>query len=238
MRTKTKLSLAGLFAAVAMAAVPAGASATTGTFTSGGPSPIPDNSLSLTPVTVSGLPGLITDVNVTVNDLSHTSDGSDIDLLLRNPNGGSVILLSDAGGADQALTPSDFTFDDAAAGTAPNSGALSGGMFKPTNIDGGDSPDTFTGAPAGPYGATLAALNGSNANAVWELYARDDTADLGAGGFVNYSVTVTTQAQSDPPAGPKPKKAKKKKKCKPKKGKGTVGKKPKKCKKKKGKPHQ
>lgn len=236
MRTKMKLSLAGLVAAVAMAAVPAGASATTGTFTSGGPTPIPDNSLTLVPVTVSGLPGVITDVNVTVNEITH-SDGSDIDLLLRNPNGGSVVLLSDAGGTNQAASLASMTFDDAAASLAPSSGILSGGTFKPTDYDGGDTPDPFAGAPAGPYGATLAALNGFNANATWELYARDDTAgDLG--GFNNYSVTVTTNAASDPPAGPKPKKAKKKKKCKPKKGKGTVGKKPKKCKKKKGKPHQ
>ena len=234
MRTKTKLSLAGLIAAVAMAAVPAGASATTGTFTSG-PGTIPDNSTSLVPVTVSGLPGVITDVNVTVTEMSHIADGSDIDLLLRNPNGGSVILLSDAGGADQALTPSNFTFDDAAASLAPSTGALSGGTFKPTNYVGAaPEPDTFGGAPAGPYGSTLAALNGVNANAVWELYARDDTADSG-GSFANYSVTVTTNSSGTPTVGPKPKKAKKKKKCKPKK---KASQKPKKCKPKKGKPHQ
>ena len=234
MRTRTKLWLAGLTAALVAVIAPVSASATTGTFTSG-PGTIPDNSVSLTPVTVSGLPGVITDVNVTVNDLSHIVDGSDIDLLLRNPNGGSVILLSDAGLANQAVTPSDFTFDDAAASLAPSSEALSGGTFKPTNYVGAaPEPDTFGGAPAGPYGSTLAALNGVNANAVWELYAVDDTADSG-GAFANYAVTVTTNASGTPKTGPKPKKAKKKKKCKPKK---KATQKPKKCKKKKGKPHQ
>jgi len=233
MRNRTKLWLAGFTAALVAVIAPVSASATTGTFTSG-PGTIPDNSTSLVPVTVSGLPGVITDVNVTVNEMAHISDGSDIDLLLRNPNGGSVILLSDAGGADQPLTPSNFTFDDAAAGLVPNSGALSGGTFKPTNYVGADEPDVFGGAPAGPYGSTLAALNGVNANAVWELYAHDDTADSG-GGFANYAVTVTTNSEGTPTVGPKPKKAKKKKKCKKKK---KATQKPKKCKKKKGKPHQ
>jgi subtilisin-like proprotein convertase family protein len=238
MRIRTKLWLAGLATAVVAVVVPASASATTATFTSAGPATvIPDNGTVAVPVTVSGLPGVITDVNATVNEITH-SDGSDLDLLLVNPNGGSVVLLSDAGGIDQAASLASPTFDDSAASMAPSSGILSSGPYKPTNYDGGDM-EIWTGAPAGPYGATLAALNGVNPNAVWNLYVRDDNAG-DTGGFANYSVTVTSNAQGTPTTGPKPKKNKKKaKKCKKKKGKGKgVSKHPKKCKKKKGKPHQ
>src|SRR5262245_26850305 len=45
------------------------------------------------PISVTGLSGTITDVNVTLHDVSH-SFADDLDILLVGPTGASVILVS------------------------------------------------------------------------------------------------------------------------------------------------
>ena len=78
--------------------------------------------------------------------------------------------------------------------SALSTSSLVSGTFRPTNLaDGSTGGDNFPSpAPVGPFGSTLATLNGTGANGTWSLYVFDDgVGDLGsiAGGW---SLTITT----------------------------------------------
>jgi carboxypeptidase T len=114
--------------------------------------------------------GTILDVNVTLNDVSHTYP-DDVDILLVGPAGQSVILMSDAGGSND-VTDVDLTFDDEATATLPDSAQIVTGSYDPTNYLTGD---TFPApAPGGPYGTTMSVFDGTNPNGNWSLYVVDD----------------------------------------------------------------
>ena len=149
--------------------IPAGQPATT----SGIANPYPSV------VNVSGTSGVVLDVNVILHGLSHTWP-DDIDVLLVAPDLTSAVIMSDAGGATDALNLT-ITLDDQAAAPLPNSDALASGSYRPANH--GNTDDTFP-APAptpGPV-STLATFDGTRANGVWQLYVVDDE-DLDTGQF-------------------------------------------------------
>ena len=131
---------------------------------SGVASPYPSN------ISVSGMPGTVADVNVSLFGLEHARP-DDIDILLVGPAGQKMILLSDVGGTN-GIPGVDLVLDDEAANFLPDSGQLTSGTFKPTNIGTGD---TFASpAPAGPYGSLLSDFDGTNPNGTWRLYVVDD----------------------------------------------------------------
>ena len=138
-------------------------------------------------LTVSGLSGTITDVNVRMNDLTHTYI-DDLEALLVSPSGEKVILFGDAGGPFGAnhLT---FTLDDSAGTAIPNNTQLQSQSYQPASYAslGGLNPP----APAAPYASTLAEFNGIDPNGLWQLFLGDDAmADSGTlGGF---TLIVTT----------------------------------------------
>ncbi|TMQ18551.1 MAG: hypothetical protein E6J91_07705 [Deltaproteobacteria bacterium] len=147
-------------------------------------------------INVSGVPGTVRAVCVTLNGLFHTFP-SDIDILLVGPHGQQVILLSDAGGGTDAVGLT-ITFDDAAAAIAP--ATLVSGTFRPTNIGGGD---IFPGAPPGAPAAALAAFAGTDPNGAWRLFVVDD-AGIDAGRIAGgWSLTIDTEFPVcvAPPAG-------------------------------------
>ena len=65
------------------------------------------------PITVTGLPSRVTDVNVTLGGLTHTFPG-DLDFLLVGPGGQQATIMSDAGGSS-GIDLVDLTLDDEAA---------------------------------------------------------------------------------------------------------------------------
>jgi len=158
---------------------------------------IPNNPGVISPypstISVSGLAGLVTDVDVTLFSISH-SRPDDLDILLVGPGGQTVIILSDACGN---VNPGgvSYTFSDQAASllgnTDPNVNCITTGTYQPVNYDAGD---TF-GAPApGPaYGTALSNFNGTNPNGTWSLYVVDDitTGSIGTIGG-GWSLTITT----------------------------------------------
>jgi subtilisin-like proprotein convertase family protein len=157
-------------------------------FTSGPATPYPSN------ITVSGLTGTISNVSVTLNNLTHTFP-DDLDVLLVGPNGQSVLLMSDAGGSDNA-SGINLTFNDSAA-PIPDQVALSSGAYSPGNY--GGSGDAFP-APApvnlSPDPQRLAVFNGTTPNGTWSLYIVDDgDSDVGSiqGGW---SISITTSLPS------------------------------------------
>jgi uncharacterized repeat protein (TIGR01451 family) len=157
---------------------------------------------------VSGLSGLITDVNVVLNDVTHARP-KDLDFLLVGPAGQTLIIVSDVGDPLAAVTNVDITLDDAAAAALPDTGTIISGTYKPTNHGVGDSwPGAGAPAalgrslppPAVPYGdpapagtATLAgAFNGADPNGAWRLYVFDDVLGGGAGTIGSWSLVFTT----------------------------------------------
>ena len=142
-------------------------------------------------INVTGLTGLITDVDVTLYGLTH-SFPKDLDILLVGPGGQNVMLMSDIG--SHAVSDINLIFDDSAG--AFLSSTISSGTFKPT--DGGGT-DTFPSpAPADPYGSLLSVFNGlggSNANGYWNLFIFDDKstgAHRDPGAIYGWSLDIET----------------------------------------------
>ncbi|MDW4571735.1 Ig-like domain repeat protein [Microbacterium sp. M3] len=144
-------------------------------------------------ITVAGMNGAVTKVQVVFHDLSHASLG-DVDAMVVAPTGANLVVLSDADQPSGSLTFSTnatLTFDDAAAGGVPT-GNVPTGTYRPTN---GSGPDSFPApAPSPSAQTTLAgAFTGINPNGTWQLFIVDDaTGDLGqmAGGW---SLVITTE---------------------------------------------
>jgi subtilisin-like proprotein convertase family protein len=151
-------------------------------------SPYPSN------ITVSGLTGTISDVNVTLTGVTHPFEG-DIEALLVAPDGTNLVVLSDAGTG--ALSNATVTFDDAAAGQPPQNIAWTAGTYKPVNYTELSGADTFPApAPAPSGNTTLGAFNGISPNGTWSLYLTDDAcADAGSisGGW-NLDITAANLA--------------------------------------------
>ena len=127
---------------------------------------------------VSGLTGTVFQVTVTLRNLTH-SFPDDLDVLLVGPDGRSVILMSEVGGA-VPVPNATITLADTAEFSLPNAGSLFNQSYRPSNYS--DGPDYFPPpAPAGPYGAVLAVFRGADPNGTWSLYAVDDSiGDVGA----------------------------------------------------------
>jgi uncharacterized repeat protein (TIGR01451 family) len=139
------------------------------------------------PITVSGVTGLVGKVTVTLSNLNHTFP-HDLNFLLVGPNGANALLMSHVAYGSSASAV-DLTFDDSAPSALPASGGITSGAWKPSAYS---PPPTFTNpAPAGPYNSVLSVFNGPMTNGDWFLYANDDSAgDFGAvvGGW---SLTLT-----------------------------------------------
>ncbi|MEP7149472.1 MAG: VCBS repeat-containing protein, partial [Acidobacteriota bacterium] len=133
-------------------------------------------------VAVGALSGNVVKVTVKLNNFNHTFP-DDVDILLVGPGGQNAIIMSDVGGATDAVNVT-LTLDDAALSILPDIGPLISGTFRPTNFGNGD---TFPGpAPAPSGGSALSVFNGTNPNGTWSLYVVDDqSTDLGnlAGGW-------------------------------------------------------
>jgi subtilisin-like proprotein convertase family protein len=140
------------------------------------PKAIADMQTTVSTLTVSGLAGPITDVDVQV-DITHTWD-ADLDVYLISPSGTRVELFTDVGGSGDNF--SDTILDDQAgvgiaSGVAPFSGSY--------------RPEGF-----------LSALTGENPNGTWRLEITDD-AGGDTGTLNHWALRITAgvvQSQSVP----------------------------------------
>jgi subtilisin-like proprotein convertase family protein len=119
---------------------------------------------------------LITDINIRLVGLSHTYP-DDLDIVLEHePSGITVLIMSDACGADD-LNNATILFDDESPdGLLPDFGCSSAsGVFyhrQPTNYGAGDSLPAP--APTSGYGSTLSVFDGITPNGWWRLWVFDD----------------------------------------------------------------
>ncbi|MDB6124366.1 MAG: hypothetical protein JWQ71_3359, partial [Pedosphaera sp.] len=149
--------------------------------TKGNASPYPST------IAVTGVTGTVNKVTVTLRGLGHTFP-SDVEALLVGPAGQTVLLMADVGSGDD-ISGVNLTFDDAA--SAPLTAAtIVSGTYQPMS---GTQSTSFTSpAPASPYGATLAAYNGINANGTWSLYVDDDASTDTGSMAQGWSLSIST----------------------------------------------
>lgn len=142
-----------------------------------GPPGLPSNYPSV--ITVSGVAGTVSFVNVTLTTLTHAFP-SDLDILLVGPTGARSILISD--GIDtQQVNQRTYTFSMAAPTALPQSGGALSGAYRPANYSGSAAiepggVDAFPGPGPGTlnYLADLSVFNGTFPNGNWSLYVVDD----------------------------------------------------------------
>ncbi|HIG76180.1 MAG TPA: T9SS type A sorting domain-containing protein [Bacteroidetes bacterium] len=154
--------------------------------TSGAPDPYP------TTITVSGLAGAITDVDVSIAGLSHSNPG-DLDVFVEAPNADNVWLFSDQANGTPA-TDVDVVFDDQTPGQPPIpfSGPLTSGSYIPANV--GSTSDAFDAPAPTPSGSVrLSDFNGDDPNGTWTLWS-DDDATNNTGEYDEWCVIITTDA--------------------------------------------
>ncbi len=148
-------------------------------------------------ITVSGMSGTISDVNVTLSGINHPFQG-DLEVLLVGPAGGAqnLVLLSDAGTG--AFSNATVTFDDAAAAAPPQNTAWPAGTYKPVNYTELNAESFPSPAPTPSANATLAAFNGASPNGTWSLYVVDDACpDAGSiGGGWSLDITTVSAAST------------------------------------------
>jgi Ca2+-binding RTX toxin-like protein len=125
---------------------------------------------------VSGVPGSVTKLTVTLQGVTSLQSGADIDALVVAPNGQNVMVMSDA--CPGVFSNLDLTFDDAATAVLGdvNPPPCTSGTYRPTNISTGNDDNLPPPAPAGPFGLTIAPLTVGTVNGVWSLYTQDDAA--------------------------------------------------------------
>ena len=140
------------------------------------------------PIAVGGVFSTVTKVTVRLAGLSHASP-DDLDVLLVNPTGQKIILMSDSGGTN-AISNVNLVFDGTVTSTVPDTALITSGTYAPTNY--GNNDIFSSPAPGAPHNASLATLNNLNPNGTWYLYVMDDNA--GSTGFLaqGWSLTLST----------------------------------------------
>jgi subtilisin-like proprotein convertase family protein len=145
-------------------------------------------------ITVAGLAGTITDLTVTLHDMSHTYPG-DVDMLLVGPTGQGVVLFSMVAVGLYPMSDVTFSLSDDAYYPLPCCSDLPAGTYKPTDnaSDHTNAPHIFPApAPTAPFATTLGAFNGSSPNGTWSLYVLDtqspDAGEITGG----WSMAITT----------------------------------------------
>ncbi len=169
--------------------------------------PVPA-SLYPSPITVSGMSGVITSVSVTIHGLTHAVS-SEVAFILQAPNGRSIMLQSSVGLNAPTNDVTNYTYTISDAGTALFPDAtlfLNGGTYKPTAYMAEEftAPAPPNPAPAIPgttydipgpiFGsATLASVfNNGAPNGQWKLFVEDFS--NGDAGVINsgWSLNITT----------------------------------------------
>jgi hypothetical protein len=142
-------------------------------------------------IAVSGFSnGVITDVNLILNDFTNTFP-ADVDLLLSHSDGRRALVMSDAG-TSYDVTDIDLTLDDEAPAAMPDD-QLTSRSYRPTNLENSDDDPFAAPAPALDGNVALSTFDGANPNGTWRLWAMDnsppDHGDIGG-----WSLQITAEA--------------------------------------------
>jgi len=155
-------------------------------------------------LSVSGVTDPITDVNITLFNVSHTFP-HDLEIALAGPTGVALVILADIGNSTD-IVGIDLTFDDQATAILTNTGTVTGGTYQVAQN--GALPLSLSSLLPSPlsvtFGQTLSVFNGLDPNGDWRLFVNDDGGgDVGsiAGGW---SLTFNSPPDGDLNAIPEP----------------------------------
>ena len=136
-------------------------------------------------ITIAGETGTITNVEVTLQGMSH-SDPTDVNVLLVGPGGQAVVLMSDTtaeyGGGVYPMTNVTFTLSDQAYYPLPPYSPMADGTFQPADFAPNHTNSAYafpSPAPAPPFYTLLGTYDGLSPNGTWSLYVSDGGADDG-----------------------------------------------------------
>ena len=129
--------------------------------------------------------GVITNVQVNLNGLTHPTP-DDLRILLVSPSGTGVWLMKDCGGTN-GLSNVNLVFDDTG-GALPDSTQITSGTYAPTIFGGNQLPNPP--APQNLPSLTLAAFAGEDRQGSWALYISDDLV-VGAGSVASWSLIIS-----------------------------------------------
>jgi subtilisin-like proprotein convertase family protein len=179
----------------------------TRTFTNAGAIVIPENGVEKfglalpypATITVSGFKkATITDVNLTLNDYSHTFT-PDVDVLLVAPGGRTATVMSDVG---IFLDPSPashitLTLDDEAPAPLPIDAPPASGAFQPLDAFGtSDALLEFPAPAPPPSGNTaLSTFDGLDPIGEWQLFVLDDTSSDNGSLAGGWSLTIAAKSK-------------------------------------------
>ena len=144
-------------------------------------------------IVVSNVNGLVSDVSVTISNMTHTYP-HDVGMMLIGPTGLASALMVEAA-EYSSMSDVTFTIDPEAAVPLPATGFIVSGSYQPEDF----APSfVFTNAPVTNPAVNLTGFNGLSANGTWSLYVYDG-ANEDAGGISNgWSLTITTTTPINP----------------------------------------
>ncbi|MDP2902510.1 MAG: proprotein convertase P-domain-containing protein, partial [Methylovulum sp.] len=137
---------------------------------------IPDNGTASSTLTVNGMGGLITDLNVSVS-IDHPWD-TDLEVYLITPDGQAIELFTDVGGRGDNFT--DTVLDNEASASIINGSAPFTGSYRPEG--------------------NLASTYGLSPNGVWTLKVTDDEL-LFTGTLNAWGLAISAFQANNPPTG-------------------------------------
>jgi uncharacterized repeat protein (TIGR01451 family) len=138
---------------------------------------------------ITGVPGQIRDITVTLHVVSHTYS-ADIVALLVGPNGQTVVLMANAGAGNDAQDVT-LTINDAGVSMPIADPLSSTVVYRPTNY--GLSGDLPSPAPEGPYGGSLGVFGSATPNGAWHLYVYDSVGSDSGNIWGGWSLEVTAR---------------------------------------------
>jgi subtilisin-like proprotein convertase family protein len=142
------------------------------------------------PIEVSGVQGIVTDVDVTLNSAFH-EHFEDFDIVLGSPTGRRILLVSDAceGEVNATLTFSAGADPIPAAGPCPSDTYGPADYEPPADLEEGESPD----------GSGLDDLVDEDPNGTWELYVGDDSEHPSDNGTISGGWSLDIQVREPAP---------------------------------------
>ncbi|MCD6031996.1 MAG: hypothetical protein K0S78_4178 [Thermomicrobiales bacterium] len=145
-------------------------------------------------IQVSGMPGKVRDVNLTLNNFNHTYP-REVEVLLVGPGGQTAIVLAHVQGGNQMAFEVTLRLDDEAEATIPELATFQTGTYRPTNATG--TPLVFNDpAPRSRANAALSIFDGTNPNGTWRLFVQDEYGPTDGGDFAGgWTLEITSQAK-------------------------------------------
>lgn len=165
-----------LIAIVASLALASTASAAPFVFSNNNDITVPDNNTLANASQIElSMPGLVTRVEVRLNDINHTRPG-DLDIMLESPSGEFIYLMSDNCGATAMANKFLEIADDQPNVMAQTSLSCGPPDQRPSDHYVGSNDDVWSTAPTATPVTSFASLTGKNESGTWKLHVADDSA--------------------------------------------------------------